>query len=191
VADVLLANDPSARLLFIDANARDGERLFGFEVVRSADLARFERIFVALGDNARRAQAYATVDKRKLAQIISKSACLSPTAQFGAGCFIGNSVHVGPFVTIGDNTILNTGCVVEHEVKVGSHCHIGPNATISGRTTIGDHVFVGVGATIIDNVKVCGNVIIGGGATVVKDISEPGTYVGVPVRKVRAAEAPT
>ena len=185
VADVLLANDAAAKIVFLDDNAKEGEQLFGFEVRKQADRAAFAHIFVALGDNVRRAEAYASVARRQLVQIISKKAYVSSTAEVGAGTFVGNFVHVGPFAKVGDNTILNTGCIVEHEVSVGNHCHVGPNATISGRTTIGDRVFVGVGATVIDKVTICSDVMIGGGATVVKDITEAGTYVGVPARKVR------
>ena len=49
-----------------------------------------------------------------------------------------------------------------------------------GDVTLGDRVFVGANATIRNLVSVCSNVVIGAGAVVTKDITEPGTYVGVP-----------
>ena len=184
VADVLLTSDPGEEILFVDENAREGERLFGFPVVRTVDLASFDRVFVALGDNDRRADTYETIDRRKLVTIVSSSAHVSSRATIGAGCFIGNGAHLGPFATVGDDTIINTGSVLDHEVQVGRHCHVGPNATISGRTIIGDRVFVGVGATVIDRISICADVTIGAGGVVVGDIREPGTYVGVPVRRL-------
>jgi UDP-N-acetylbacillosamine N-acetyltransferase len=50
---------------------------------------------------------------------------------------------------------------------------------------LGDHCFVGAGAVIIDKVKIGSNVFIGANAVVLKDISEAGTYVGNPARKIR------
>jgi len=185
VADVLLADEPSEEIVFVDENARDDERLFGFPVVRTADLEAFDRMFVALGDNQRRASAFETIDRRKLVSVVSRSAQVSSTATIGAGCFVGKGAHVGPFVTVGDDTIVNTSAVLDHEVRVGSHCHIGPNATVSGRSVIGDRVFIGVGATVVDGVSVCSDVTVGAGGVVIDHIVEPGTYVGVPVRRLR------
>lgn len=185
VADVLLARDPGEEILFVDDNAGDDERLFGFAVVRTVDLASFDRVFVAYGDNQRRAHAYDTIDPRKLVTIVSSSAHVSATATIGAGCFVANGAHIGPFARVADNTIVNTGSVLDHEVQIGKHCHVGPNATVSGRTAIGDHVFVGVGATVVDRITICADVTIGAGGVVIDDITEPGTYVGVPVRRLR------
>ncbi len=74
--------------------------------------------------------------------------------------------------------------MIEHEVQIGSHSHVGPNASISGRTVIGDQVMIGVGACVVDNITICSNTIIGANSTVIRSISEPGTYVGCPARKV-------
>ena len=50
-------------------------------------------------------------------------------------------------------------------------------------TTIGDNVLIGSNATILP-VDICSNVTIGAGAVVTKDITQPGTYVGNPARRV-------
>jgi len=49
---------------------------------------------------------------------------------------------------------------------------------------IGDRVFIGVGATVVDGITICADVTIGAGGVVIGDIIDPGTYVGVPVRRV-------
>ena len=48
--------------------------------------------------------------------------------------------------------------------------------------TIGNSTWIGAGATVSNNVNICGECTIGAGAVVVKDITEPGTYIGVPAR---------
>lgn len=49
---------------------------------------------------------------------------------------------------------------------------------------LGDNVVIGTGVTILGPVTICDNVIIGAMSLVNKDILEPGTYTGVPAKKV-------
>lgn len=69
-------------------------------------------------------------------------------------------------------------------VIVGNHTHFAPHTTICGRTQIGDNVFCGAGSTIIDKLIICDNVVIGAGTVVKEDITVPGTYAGIPARKI-------
>ena len=184
VADIILLNDPDARLLFVDGNARPGEKILGFDLLKEPPEGDFP-LFLALGDNAKRKEKYEEMGAENLISVISRTAHVGRGATVQRGCFVANFCHIGPEAVVGANTIVNTAAVIEHEVRIGSHCHIGPNATISGRCVIGDLTFVGVGATIKDYVTVCPRVMIGAGATVVADITEPGTYVGTPARRIR------
>ena len=68
---------------------------------------------------------------------------------------------------------------------IGNNCHIAPNSTICGRVQISNNVFIGAGVVIIDKVKICEQVTIGAGSLVLKDITEPGVYVGNPIRKIK------
>lgn len=184
VADIILQNDPTTMLFFVDDNARINEKLFGFDVVKHAPSAA-DPFIITIGDNQKRKIKLAEVGESNLVSVISKYTHLGVNSRVGKGCFIGNYCHIGPEAVIGKNTIINNSAVVEHEVVVGCHCHIGPNATVSGRCKIGDVVFVGVGATVKDYITICSDVVIGAGATVVKDIVEPGVYVGTPAYKLK------
>ncbi|MBS0649589.1 MAG: acetyltransferase [Verrucomicrobia bacterium] len=183
VVDVLLSFQPNTQLIFVDAAAKANEVLFGYPVLTDVDL-NDRHYFFALGSNEKRRQIFQKVGTLKLISIFSPTAYISRESTIEKGVFIGNFSHVGPEVKIGTNTILNTGCIVEHEVEVGQHSHIGPRAVVSGRSKIGDNVFVGVGATIKDSVSICSDVTIGAGAVIVKNITEPGVYVGCPGKKM-------
>lgn len=184
VADIILQNDPSARLLFVDENAHENEKLFGFDVVRNTPRTA-EPFIITIGDNRKRMLKLVDTGEENLVSVISKRSHLGVNSVVGKGCFIGNFCHIGPEAVIGRNTIVNNAAIVEHEVTVGSHCHIGPNVAISGRCKIGDLVFVGVGATVKDYITICSDVVIGAGTTVVKDIVEPGVYVGTPAHRLK------
>jgi UDP-N-acetylbacillosamine N-acetyltransferase len=187
VGDILLANKPDARILYVDGGARANEKILAFDVVRDLPVNRSFYGIVGIGDNISRKYIFDTISRNELIKVISviaKTAHVGRDARINAGCFVGNFCHLGPEVIVGFNSILNNSCVVDHEVTIGRHCHIGPNSTISGRSKIGDLVFVGVGATIIDKISICSHVVIGAGATVVENIDEPGTYIGTPARKL-------
>ncbi len=49
---------------------------------------------------------------------------------------------------------------------------------------LGDNVVIGSNSVILGPVNICDNVIIGSMSLVNKSISEPGVYVGVPVKKI-------
>jgi len=178
VADVILDNDPTAKLVFVDRNAREMETIFGFPVIKSLP-ATAENVFIALGDNALRQDL---ARNQKLISVISKRAYISPQAHISDGVFIADGVHIGPCANIGKGTIINTNAVVEHEAEIGDFTHISVNSTICGRAKIGSNVFIGAGATVIDKISVCSNVTIGAGGVVVKNIDVSGTYIGIPAR---------
>lgn len=88
-------------------------------------------------------------------------------------------------ITLGRFVHLNLGCTVGHDSSIGDFVTVSPGCHISGNVKIGDRVFIGTGAVILEKVSICDDVIIGAGAVVARSITEPGTYVGVPVKKIK------
>ena len=68
---------------------------------------------------------------------------------------------------------------------VGDFSHIAPLAALGGGVRIGQRVLVGSGASILPGVIVGDGVVIGAGAVVTGNLPEPGTYAGVPARRVK------
>lgn len=191
IADVLFAGNPRGELAFVDPAAGEDETIMGCRTFRHMPAAGSYSCIIGVGDNRKRQELFLMARDHSRLEVISVLSKLSYVGKFthiGEGCFAGNYCHIGPEAKVGNNTILNTACVVDHGVVIGEHCHIGPNATISGWSTIGDFVFVGVGATVIDRVSICSHVVIGAGSTVVRNIDEPGVYAGSPVRRLRSLE---
>lgn len=184
VADVALGVG-RRDLTFIDNNARHGEKFQGFPVI--PDAPRFPplgaEVFSASGDNRVR-QAVVQSATLPLATLVARSANVSLGVTIGVGTFVGHMVHVGPNALIGAGVILNSSAVVEHESEIGDFSHVSVNATVAGRSRIGRRTMLGAASVIIDGVSVCDDVIIGAGAVVTSDISIPGTYVGVPARRI-------
>lgn len=174
-------------IVLVDENAGINEIVLDCKVTQKYELRELDGYIIAIGDNSRRKELFDYLLKQnrgKCIVVISRDSNIGLDAQIGAGTFIAPYAYIGPQVRIGNNVIINSGSVIEHEVIVGNHTHIAPHTTICGRTKIGNNVFCGAGSTIIDKLKICDNVIIGAGAVVKEDIAIPGTYVGVPARKI-------
>ena len=104
-------------------------------------------------------------------------------ARVAQDIFDGAVVNAG--VVTGPSCVVNTNATVEHDCRLGTNVHIGPGATVSGGVTIGDHTFVGAGAVVIHGVRIAEGCLIGAGTVVTEDLTEPGTYVGAPARRIR------
>lgn len=87
-------------------------------------------------------------------------------------------------ITLGKHTHLNLHTTIGHDTVVGDYFTTAPGAKISGNCNIGECVYFGTNASVREKITICDNVTIGLNAGVVKNIVEPGTYVGVPAKKI-------
>ncbi len=187
VADVALTCG-FKELLFLDANAKEDERILGFPVVAEIEeLQSGWNCIPASGEGETRSEQLAMAGDRgwPVVSVVSPNATIGAMASMGRGCFVGYHAHVGPNTVIGDGCIINTGAVIEHDCSVGDFSHISINAALAGEVSIGRGCFVGAGATIIDAVALCDHVLVGAGGVVVEPIIKAGRYVGVPARAIQ------
>lgn len=142
-------------------------------------------LIITIGDNSIRRSLQLSAEKMGLniIQLIS-----SPESYFaadpGPGSMIMTAAVVNPGAQIGRGVIVNTGAIVEHDASIGDFCHLSPGSVVLGSVEIGDGVWLGANATVLPGVSICPDAKIGAGALVSKDIVEPGTYVGVPARRI-------
>jgi sugar O-acyltransferase (sialic acid O-acetyltransferase NeuD family) len=185
VADVAISLGIK-NLLFWDKNAKENEKIFNFTVTNDKIiLENIKNVIIAMGDNIERKNLFLSLKNKNLINLISSSSYQGYDSTFGKGNFVAHGSYIGPLVKIGDNNIINTHCIVEHESIIGNNNHISINSTIAGRCKIGNNVFIGAGSIIKDKVNICSDVIIGAGSVVIKDILEAGTYIGIPVKKIK------
>lgn len=119
-----------------------------------------------------------------LATVIADERTVSAYATIGAGTVIHHRVSVNADVIIGQNCIINTGANVEHDCSVGNHTHISTGVLLNGNVVVGDACMLGSGSIVSHGVKITENTVVGAGALVIRDITVPGTYAGVPCKKI-------
>lgn len=87
-------------------------------------------------------------------------------------------------ITINNFVLLYLDCSVGHDTYIDSFTTISPGCHISGNVKIGKTVYFGTGALTVERISIADHTIIGAGATVIKSITESGTYVGTPAKKI-------
>ena len=83
---------------------------------------------------------------------------------------------------IAENSVINTGAVVDHECIIGSHVHVAPGVTLSGGVQVGDGSHIGTGATVIQGVSIGRKALVGAGAVVLKDVPSGARVAGAPAK---------
>ena len=142
------------------------------------------RFVIAIGNNGVR-QRIARELELPWYTAVHPSAVISPSAMIGAGTVVMPRVVVNAEAKIGAHCIINTGATVEHENDLADYVHLSPGVALGGNVTVGEGTHIGIGACVRNNISICGGCVIGAGAAVVKDITEPGTYAGVPTRRLK------
>lgn len=120
----------------------------------------------------------------KLATVIASTARVSEHAQIGDGTVILHHASVNAGATIGKGTIINTAANIEHDAFIDDYSHISTGAMVNGDCKIGKSCFIGSGAVVANGVTIVDECTVGAGGVVTEDITESGTYVGIPVKKL-------
>lgn len=136
------------------------------------------------GDMSRRRHLIEQYMESKAATLISQSAIVTANSHIGDGCAIMQRAIING-ANIGDYSVVNTGAIIEHQCLIGFNTFIGPGAVLCGEVQVGDDCYIGAGVNIAPGVHIVSGTIIGIGSTVLHDITEPGTYVGSPVHRVK------
>lgn len=189
VADIALKLNKWKSIAFLDDDASVNESL-GLKVIGDvSDAVKYRDVadfFVAIGNNATRekVQTRLSYEGLSFATLIHPSAIIGSDVEIGTGSVVMAGVVNNCSSRIGEGCIINTSCSVDHDNVIEDYVHISPGANLAGTVRIGKGSWIGIGSAIINNVKICSECTIGSGAVVLKDITESGTYVGVPVRKI-------
>ena len=107
---------------------------------------------VGIGRSDKRKAVYDYIIQNKLSEPYEHP---SNMRNIGKGTFIGSGViTIGIDTIVGDNVLINTGVIIEHDCKIGNHATIGPGAILCGKVEVGEGAFIGAGAIIGPKVKI-------------------------------------
>lgn len=184
VADIAKQNGYT-EIYFYDDNTDIREYAGNRVLGTTNDLAAAAgHIFVAIGDPKARKRVMEKYCTRSYPVLVHPRATVAEDVVLGDGSVVMAGAVINPGARIGKGVIVNTGSSIDHDCVILDFCHIAVGSHVCGTVKIGEGTWVGVGSSISNNVDICGNCMIGAGAVVINDITESGTYVGVPVKKI-------
>jgi UDP-perosamine 4-acetyltransferase len=137
-------------------------------------------------DNSLRKRIYKNLKKIgfQIISAIHPTASLSKTVFMGEGNVIFSGVVINPYARLGNNIIIATGSTIDHDSVIKDHSFISAGVTVGAETKIEEEVLLALGSKVISGVTICKGALIGAGALVMGEISEPGTYIGMPAKKI-------
>ncbi len=142
-------------------------------------------VFIAVGNAEIRKRLMERNRARTFPVLIHPSAVVAEGVEVGIGSVVMAGAVINPGARIGNGCIINTSSSVDHDCILDDYCHVSVGAHLSGTVVVGKGTWIGTGAIVSNNINICGGCMIGAGAVVIKDIDEPGTYIGVPARKIK------
>jgi sugar O-acyltransferase (sialic acid O-acetyltransferase NeuD family) len=189
VADIAIKMNKWQSIAFLDDD-QTIKTSMGLEVIgTTADAFTYKDeadFFVAIGNNAVREKVQEKFIEEGLnvVSLIHPSAVIGTDVEIGIGAVVMAGVVINNSTRIGKGCIINTSSSLDHDNVIENYVHISPGVRTAGSVGIGKGTWLGIGSIVSNNVNICSSSKVGAGAVVVKDITEPGTYVGVPVRKI-------
>lgn len=116
-------------------------------------------------------------------------ALVHPTARYDRDtCTVGHGVILAAGVIATVNVrfepfcMVNLACTIGHESIVGPGAVLNPTVNISGGVDIGAGALVGTGAQVLQYLSVGPGAVVGGGSVVTKDVPPGITVVGAPAK---------
>lgn len=117
--------------------------------------------------------------------IVSRRAYVSKHASMGSGNVVMHDATISVENVIGDNNIIQTKSLMDHDVVIGHHNYISTGSVLNGAVKLGNYNLIGSNVTINQGCKIGDNVKVGSGAVVVNDITDAGTYAGIPAKRIK------
>lgn len=142
-------------------------------------------IAIAIGDPIIRKQIVSKLPKEtKYFTFIHESVMIFDNVIIGEGSIICPGVIITTNCKLGNHTHLNLNTTIGHDNILGDYFTTAPGVNISGNNIIGNCVYFGTNSVTKQKINICDNVIIGLNSGVVKNITESGTYIGTPSKRL-------
>ncbi|PFA18425.1 acetyltransferase [Bacillus cereus] len=190
VADIALKINKWQSIAFLD-DSESVKSSMSIEVIgKSADAFNYVDdydFFVGIGNNSIRERIQSKLESEgaSLPTLIHPSAVIGEQVELGEGTVVMAGAVINCCTTIGKGCIINTGSTIDHDNVIEDYIHISPGAHLAGTVKVGHGSWLGIGSLVSNNINITRGCKVGAGAVVVRDITEEGTYVGVPAKSIK------
>lgn len=184
IADIARKNGYS-EIIFLDDNENIHECGSYPVVGKSSEAEKLDAdIIIGIGNASIRKRIQESIADEKITTLVHPNAVIAEDTAIGKGSVVMAGAVINPGTKIGNGCIVNTCSSVDHDCTVGDYVHISVGSHLCGTVSVESETWIGAGTTVSNNISICSGCMIGAGAVVVKDITEAGTYVGVPAKRM-------
>ncbi|MDI2587667.1 acetyltransferase [Psychrobacillus sp. NEAU-3TGS] len=190
VADIALKMNKWKSIAFLDDDDDNIITSMGIKVVgKSIDVNKHLKdwdIFVGIGNSVTREkiQEQLEAEGASIPTLIHPKSVIGEQVELASGTVIMAGVVINSCTKIGKGCIINTSATIDHDNIIEDYVHISPGVHLAGTVKVGRGSWLGIGSIVINNVNITSGCKLGAGSVVVKDITELGTYIGVPALKI-------
>lgn len=189
IADIV--NKSNDKIIgFLDDNPDISNEFVGFPVLgtisKYKDYIDQAEFIIAIGNAIVRKKIAEQLCEVKWYTAIHPTAVISEIdVTINEGTVIMANAVINPGAVIGKHCIINSSSVVEHDDFIGDYSHVSVGAKLAGTVCVGELSWIGIGACVSNNINICEGCMIGAGTVVITDITEKGTYVGAPAKRIK------
>lgn len=157
VADAVLQGREFTLAGFVDDKLAPGSGLMGYTVLASSKekekiKAQATHFIVGIGDNAVRKKMFEFFSAfLEPAVIIHPTAVVSSYASVGRGSVVLPQAVISAGGVVGENCIMNSLSLLDHDSVLGNHVHISQGTVIGSNCRIADMFTSAIGQHIVSN----------------------------------------
>ncbi len=187
IADIVIKSGDTV-VGFLDDGVEKGMLVAGIEILgKTEDYKDFAdcEFVIAIGNPYIREKIADMLPVEWYTAIHPNAVISSLDVEIGEGTVVMANAVINSSAKIGKHCIINTGAIVEHDNILEDYVHLSPNVALSGIVKVGKSTHIGAGSCTKQLLNIASDCVFGAGSVIVKDITESGTYAGVPVRRIK------
>jgi sugar O-acyltransferase (sialic acid O-acetyltransferase NeuD family) len=112
-----------------------------------------------------------------IASYVSDEALVAKNIKLSTHIRIGERSICQPFVHIGRNVFIGSGCLIGHDSQIADNCFFASGVITGGGVRIGENCFLGTGSILRNDIVLGRNVTIGAGVTLLEDAPDDAVYI--------------
>lgn len=163
-----------------DPKWKKGDNYEGYPILGSVEEASRDHpgasVFVAIGNNAKRADLYRRLRGHDFPAIIDPKAQISPTTEYRHGTYIAAGAVVQVGAELGKFTLLGSNAVVSHDAVLGDFVNVGPGSVIASGVKVGNSVSFFANCSTMPWIVIGEDSLISCGTAVREDV-KPGAQI--------------
>ena len=172
-----LSQQPAWRIIGYaddDPKWKKGDNFEGYPILGAVEEASRDypgaSVFIALGNNQKRADMYKKLRGHDFPALIDPKAQISPTTDIKHGTFIGAGAVVQVGSELGKFVVVGSNAVIGHDAVIGDFVNMGPGTVVAGGTRVGNGVSFFANSATMPRVTIGDGAVVSAGASVKADI---------------------